>query len=186
MKPLFCFFSLVFAVFITGPVRADVPSEGLVKLEYPWVENNDTSLPSCGSKSSDDFLADLNKIKKVGYNQSSMRLGSGPRSTGLIKEDRDTISAYWLFGDSGLFVSIHEEDGLSSVWASRAERNDGKIRCLDTYVSRAFFIGSTSRRKAIIYSQQCCKYCSKGYACGNTCISRRYTCHVGVGCACDL
>lgn len=32
---------------------------------------------------------------------------------------------------------------------------------------------------------RCCKYCTKGKACGNTCISRRYTCHVGHGCACN-
>ena len=34
-------------------------------------------------------------------------------------------------------------------------------------------------------SQSCCKYCRKGYACGNTCIARNKTCHVGVGCACN-
>jgi hypothetical protein len=32
---------------------------------------------------------------------------------------------------------------------------------------------------------RCCKICTKGKACGNTCISRSYTCHVGPGCACD-
>jgi hypothetical protein len=31
----------------------------------------------------------------------------------------------------------------------------------------------------------CCKCCSTGQACGDTCISRSYTCHVGGGCACD-
>jgi len=30
----------------------------------------------------------------------------------------------------------------------------------------------------------CCKRCSKGKPCGNTCISRSKTCHVGRGCAC--
>jgi hypothetical protein len=29
----------------------------------------------------------------------------------------------------------------------------------------------------------CCKVCSVGKACGNTCISRDKTCHVGQGCA---
>ncbi len=32
----------------------------------------------------------------------------------------------------------------------------------------------------------CCKYCSKGKACGNSCISRSYTCHKAPGCACDI
>lgn len=33
--------------------------------------------------------------------------------------------------------------------------------------------------------QTCCKICSKGKACGNSCISRSYTCHQPPGCACD-
>lgn len=36
-----------------------------------------------------------------------------------------------------------------------------------------------------IYSQSCCKRCRKGKACGNSCISRSYTCRKGKGCACD-
>ncbi|TMB34269.1 MAG: MBL fold metallo-hydrolase [Deltaproteobacteria bacterium] len=31
----------------------------------------------------------------------------------------------------------------------------------------------------------CCKVCSAGKACGNSCISRSYTCHRPPGCACD-
>ena len=34
-------------------------------------------------------------------------------------------------------------------------------------------------------SQSCCRICTKGKACGNSCISRRYTCHQPPGCACD-
>ena len=34
-------------------------------------------------------------------------------------------------------------------------------------------------------AKQCCKICSKGKACGDSCISRSYTCHKGPGCACD-
>lgn len=34
-------------------------------------------------------------------------------------------------------------------------------------------------------SGYCCKVCSVGKACANTCISREKTCHVGQGCACD-
>ena len=33
--------------------------------------------------------------------------------------------------------------------------------------------------------QYCCKICSKGKACGDTCIARDRTCHVGPGCACN-
>jgi hypothetical protein len=34
-------------------------------------------------------------------------------------------------------------------------------------------------------ARACCKICTTGKACGDTCISRRYTCHKGPGCACD-
>ena len=33
--------------------------------------------------------------------------------------------------------------------------------------------------------QDCCRVCSTGKACGNSCISRSYTCHKGRGCACN-
>lgn len=33
--------------------------------------------------------------------------------------------------------------------------------------------------------QECCKVCSKGQACGASCISASYTCHKGRGCACN-
>lgn len=33
--------------------------------------------------------------------------------------------------------------------------------------------------------QGCCKRCSKGKACGDSCIARDKTCHKGPGCACD-
>ncbi|HSC87553.1 MAG TPA: hypothetical protein VLC09_09800 [Polyangiaceae bacterium] len=31
----------------------------------------------------------------------------------------------------------------------------------------------------------CCKVCSAGKACGDSCISRQKTCHKAPGCACD-
>lgn len=38
---------------------------------------------------------------------------------------------------------------------------------------------------ACIPRDRCCKVCSAGQACGNTCISRKKACHKGRGCACD-
>ena len=34
-------------------------------------------------------------------------------------------------------------------------------------------------------AKACCKVCRKGQACGNSCISRRYTCRKPPGCACN-
>ena len=39
--------------------------------------------------------------------------------------------------------------------------------------------------RSCIPSEQCCKVCVKGKACGNTCIKAEYQCHRGRGCACD-
>lgn len=43
----------------------------------------------------------------------------------------------------------------------------------------------TPRSGTCIPPDQCCKICSKGKACGNTCISRSYVCHKWRGCACN-
>ncbi len=34
-------------------------------------------------------------------------------------------------------------------------------------------------------ARACCRVCTTGKACGNSCISRSYTCRRGPGCACD-
>lgn len=36
-----------------------------------------------------------------------------------------------------------------------------------------------------VFSVQCCKVCTTGKACGNSCINRSYDCHQPPGCACD-
>lgn len=37
----------------------------------------------------------------------------------------------------------------------------------------------------LILAQGCCRVCTVGKACGDSCISRSYTCHQGRGCACN-
>jgi len=37
----------------------------------------------------------------------------------------------------------------------------------------------------ITYAAACCKICKKGKACGDSCISKSYTCRKPAGCACD-
>lgn len=43
----------------------------------------------------------------------------------------------------------------------------------------------TSAWESFELAQACCKTCTKGKACGDSCISRDKTCHKGRGCACD-
>jgi len=45
---------------------------------------------------------------------------------------------------------------------ARVEATEGKLTC----------------------AEACCKYCSKGIACGDTCIAANRSCHNGPGCAC--
>lgn len=40
-------------------------------------------------------------------------------------------------------------------------------------------------KPAVQLSEKCCKVCTKGKACGNSCIRRDYQCHQPPGCACD-
>jgi hypothetical protein len=46
-------------------------------------------------------------------------------------------------------------------------------------------LGAGGSVHSISAALACCTVCSVGKACGDTCISRDKTCHVGVGCACD-
>jgi len=49
----------------------------------------------------------------------------------------------------------------------------------------AFGAAPESKSTNCIPIDSCCKVCDSGKACGNSCISRRYNCHKGRGCACD-
>lgn len=55
---------------------------------------------------------------------------------------------------------------------------DGEVFGLPTWIRVADDEKCTPR-------SECCKVCSKGKACGDSCISRSYTCRKAKGCACD-
>jgi hypothetical protein len=44
---------------------------------------------------------------------------------------------------------------------------------------------SSHRPTVVTAAKNCCKICTKGCACGDSCISCDNTCHKGEGCACD-
>ena len=50
---------------------------------------------------------------------------------------------------------------------------------------RTFSVWNPSLTDNQVISHACCKQCSKGKACGNSCISRAKACNKGSGCACD-
>jgi hypothetical protein len=58
-----------------------------------------------------------------------------------------------------------------------------------THTVRPTVAPTNTLRPAVVAApaptRRCCKICTTGKACGNSCISRRYTCHQPPGCACD-
>lgn len=54
-----------------------------------------------------------------------------------------------------------------------------------TYTPRSPIFVSTPVRPPSNDRVGCCKICTTGKACGNSCISRSYTCHQPSGCACN-
>lgn len=55
----------------------------------------------------------------------------------------------------------------------------------DSRDSTNLLIRTAPEAKVMQQDEKCCKICTKGKACGNTCISRSYQCHQPPGCACD-
>lgn len=45
--------------------------------------------------------------------------------------------------------------------------------------------GCQAIENGLVLQQACCRICSKGKACGNSCIARDKNCHQPPGCACD-
>jgi hypothetical protein len=56
---------------------------------------------------------------------------------------------------------------------------------LATVTAPVCFIGEPRAEASDVVPAACCKVCSKGKACGNSCIARNKQCHKPRGCACD-
>jgi beta-lactamase superfamily II metal-dependent hydrolase len=81
----------------------------------------------------------------------------------------------------GSVLILANDDGSFVVTTDRAATS-GVIRLRP-------FVRDTSRAHVAtpvpVTSPTCCKICTRGKACGNSCISRAYQCHQPPGCACD-
>jgi hypothetical protein len=81
--------------------------------------------------------------------------------------------------------------GLSAVadhvGSAPAHSQTFQISVLDSPERSPRFLASLGIQQphTAVVQQACCKICTTGKACGNTCISREKQCHVGPGCACD-
>ncbi|SEL27645.1 hypothetical protein SAMN04488032_1163 [Pacificibacter marinus] len=82
-------------------------------------------------------------------------------ATSVFADSPRTITPIATIGDIGL---AEANESVSAFW------------------ERTFH---STQQDVKVWSAACCKVCKKGKACGDSCISRSYTCHKGVGCACD-
>jgi hypothetical protein len=73
------------------------------------------------------------------------------------------------------------KDDAISVWIERTSLEEQNAQIARAEAARP---ESPTPSYVIEPIRACCKYCSKGKPCGDTCISRNKTCHVGPGCAC--
>ena len=79
---------------------------------------------------------------------------------------------------------------LSLLWAAAAISADIGVVPSNQLIHRSItFHSVSSPLRALLDDEQasdsrCCKVCTKGKPCGDTCIAQDKTCHVGPGCAC--
>jgi beta-lactamase superfamily II metal-dependent hydrolase len=78
----------------------------------------------------------------------------------------------------GTIVVLAKRDGEFTVAAERP--NTSRLSSNPSSVHESGLASPSELRARL-----CCKMCTVGKACGDTCISRAYTCHQPPGCACD-
>ncbi len=112
--------------------------------------------------------------------------GSANRSKG----SRDP--AEWLPTNTSYHTTYAENWASTKIkWELTADAEEitilksllGSSATLPTQADEAVCTGSVD--ESITDNESCCKWCSSGKACGDTCISRSNTCTKSKGCACD-
>jgi hypothetical protein len=122
-----------------------------------------------------------------------------PNATKIVvtANSNDHVDVYTLQnfspGDSTFWYQVAPEwDNLFSgenIYTFTAYYNDGSIQNTYQRIHYSPSVLPTMPLRPPSYSPgvntSCCKVCTTGQACGDSCISRSYTCHKGPGCACD-
>ena len=102
-----------------------------------------------------------------------------------IRAERTTASEVVDKLSAGDRVIAHDcRDGWCAVYWFYQDTGEP-----DEMTPRGFVAQRLLKTNAPVVKQTprrtCCKICRKGKACGNSCISRRYTCRKPPGCACN-
>jgi hypothetical protein len=93
---------------------------------------------------------------------------------------------YAGIGDAPLAAEISQSDASTEICQNiEPAFTPTLISAEPTRNTLQFTPTPRSETSSPIVVAQCCRICKKGKACGNSCISRRYTCRKPPGCACD-
>jgi competence protein ComEC len=99
----------------------------------------------------------------------------------VIAQWQDAGARVYRTDYDGSVLILANDDGSFVVTTDRADTS-GVIRLRP-------FVRDTSRARVAtpvpVTSPACCRICTRGKACGNSCINRAYQCRQPAGCACD-
>lgn len=102
----------------------------------------------------------------------SIHCGGG---TKLMTREQCTNSICCQVGNQWLL----KDSSLECKSAQNTYNNLYLQKLLDNTPTYNYGTGNGTQNKG-----GCCKYCTTGKPCGDSCINKNYTCHVGPGCAC--
>lgn len=98
---------------------------------------------------------------------------------------KDNSGWYTLLVIAGLIFipNLFNSNSTSKVSNSTSPNTNYTYQPTTQVVKQTTYVNNTTTKD---YNYDtCCKHCVKGKACGDTCISKSYTCHKAPGCACD-
>jgi hypothetical protein len=107
-----------------------------------------------------------------------------------IKPEIVYDSATWTFPNSMASFQSHDRGVAHAVYDDSARYAEAVLTLHSPHGSTSQFRGlflfsDLPVQEAETGGGSCCVVCVVGKACGNSCISRSKTCHVGPGCACN-
>ena len=103
----------------------------------------------------------------------------GHPSPGVISQWEGVGARVYRTDRDGSVLVLANDDGSFVVTTARADTGGG--------VQLRPFVQDTAAPTVAqpVTSPACCRICTRGKACGNSCINRAYRCHQPPGCACD-
>jgi endonuclease YncB( thermonuclease family) len=204
----------IFSVLLVLPCLSPVEAaEGAQDCTVVDVTSGDTLRLSCGSEDHVVLLAHVDAPElDQGYGQVArvtvLRLAGGEEVKFAITDSRFShkIGEVTLADGTDLAQELVERGLAWALTSAGSELRDAQRKAkaakeglwIDAnptppWLHRAAPAASLTPRTApppgtsrsCTPRSQCCKVCSGGKACGNSCISRSYNCHKGRGCACN-